>query len=130
MELAAIGRRAAGWATRPNTLLPDTVAELERLGISPREVALDGGFNLGHTRQALEPFEPERTFVAGRQQPGSRRTQRRPARYRTGTEGRISHLKRGYGLRRARVKDHHWMQTWTGWSILAYDLDTLAIRIA
>jgi IS5 family transposase len=109
-------------------LLPDTVAELERLGIRPREVALDGGFNVGPTRQALEPFKAERTFIAGRQQPGSRRTQRRLARYRTGSEGRISHLKRGYAMRRSRLKDHQGMQTWTGWSILAYNLDTLAIR--
>jgi IS5 family transposase len=111
-----------------DTLLPDTVAELERLGICPREVALDGGFNIGPTGQALERFGPERTFIAGRQQPGSRRTQRRLARYRTGSEGRISHLKRGYGLRRARLKDHQGMQTWTGWSILTYNLDTLAVR--
>jgi IS5 family transposase len=111
-----------------DTLLPDTVAELERLGICPREVALDGGFNTGPTGQALERFGPERTFIAGRQQPGSRRTQRRLARYRTGSEGRISHLKRGYGLRRARLKDHQGMQTWTGWSILTYNLDTLAVR--
>jgi IS5 family transposase len=111
-----------------DTLLPDTVAELEGLGIRPREVALDGAFNIGPTREALERFEPERTFIAGRQQPGSRRTQRRLARYRTGTEGRISHLKRGYGLRRTRLKDHQGMQTWTGWSILTYNLDTLAIR--
>jgi IS5 family transposase len=73
-------------------------------------------------------LEPERTFIAGRQQPGSRRTQRRLARYRTGSEGRISHMKRGYGLRRARLKDHRGMQTWTGWAVLAYNLDTLAIR--
>lgn len=111
-----------------DTLLPATVAELERLRISPREAALDGGFNVGPTRQALERFGPERTFIAGRQQPGSRRTQRRLARYRTGTEGRISHLKRSYGLRRSRLKDLHGMQTWTGWSILVYNLDTLAIR--
>jgi transposase, IS5 family len=111
-----------------DTLLPDTAAELQRLDISPREVALDGGFNIGPSGQTLERFEPERTFIAGRQQPGSRRTQRRLARYRTGTEGRISHLKRGYGLRRTRLKDHHGMQTWTGWSILTYNLDTLAIR--
>jgi IS5 family transposase len=111
-----------------DTLLPDTVAELERLGIAPREVALDGGFNTSPTTQTLESLEPERTFIAGRQQPGSRRTQRRLARYRTGSEGRISHLKRGYGLRRSRLKDHDGMQTWTGWSILAYNLDTLAIR--
>ena len=111
-----------------DTLLPETVAELERLGISPREVALDGGFNLGPSRQALELFKAERTFIAGRQQPGSRRTQRRLARYRTGSEGRISHLKRGYGMRRSRLKDHDGMQTWTGWSILTYNLDPLAIR--
>jgi len=111
-----------------DTLLPDTVAELERLGISPREVALDGGFKPGPTREALERFDPERTFIAGRQQPGSRRTQRRLARYRTGSEGRISHLKRGYGLRRTRLKDHQGMQAWTGWGILTYNLETLAIR--
>jgi transposase, IS5 family len=111
-----------------DALLPDTVAELERLGITPREVALDGGFNVGPTAQTLQALEPERTFIAGRQQPGSRRTQRRLARYRTGSEGRISHLKRGYGLRRSRLKDHDGMQTWTGWAILTYNLDTLAIR--
>jgi IS5 family transposase len=111
-----------------DALLPDTIAELERLRIAPREVALDGGFNIGPTTHALEGLDPERTFIAGREQPGSRRTQRRLARYRTGTEGRISHLKRGYGLRRSRLKDHDGMQTWTGWSILTYNLDTLAIR--
>src|SRR6516164_903517 len=111
-----------------DALLPDTAAELERLGITPREVALDGGFNVGPTTQTLDGLDPERTFIAGRQQPGSRRTQRRLARYRTGSEGRISHLKRGYGLRRSRLKDHQGMQAWTGWSILTYNLDTLAVR--
>ncbi len=111
-----------------DTLLPETAAELQRLGLSPREVALDGGFNIGPTGQALDTFAPERTFIAGRQQPGSKRTQRRLARYRTGAEGRISHLKRGYAMRRTRLKGHDGMQTWTSWSILAYNLDTLAIR--
>ncbi len=111
-----------------DTLLPDTVAELQRLGIRPREIALDGGFNIGPTGQALASLAPERTFIAGRQQPGSRRTQRRLARYRTGSEGRISHLKRRYGLRRSRLKDLHGVQAWTGWAILTYNLDTLAVR--
>jgi IS5 family transposase len=111
-----------------DTLLPQTVQELDRLGLRPREVALDGGFKPGPTRRTLENLEPERTFIAGRQQPGSRRTQRRLARYRTGAEGRISHLKRGYGLRRSRLKDHHGQETWTGWGILTYNLDTLAVR--
>ena len=113
-----------------DTLLPDTVAELKRLGITPKEVALDGGFNIGPTRQALEDhdLDPERVFISGRQQPGSKRTQRRMQRYRTGAEGRISHLKRGYGLDRSRLKGDEGQQIWTGWAILAYDADTLAVR--
>jgi transposase, IS5 family len=113
-----------------DTLLPDTIGELTRLGIRPREIALDGGFNPGPTRQALKEhgLEPERVFIAGRQQPGSRRTQRRLQRYRTGAEGRISHLKRGYGMNRSRLKGDEGRQIWTGWSILAYNADTLAVR--
>ena len=111
-----------------DTLLPQTVAELKRLGISPREVALDGGFNVGPTSTALEDLHPETVFIAGRQQPGSKRTQRRMRRYRTGAEGRISHLKRRYGLDRSRLKGDEGRQIWTEWAILAYNADTLAVR--
>jgi transposase, IS5 family len=111
-----------------DTLLPATVAELKRLGISQKEIALDGGFNIGPTTQALEDLAPERVFISGRQQPGSKRTQRRMQRYRTGAEGRISHLKRSYGMGRSRLKGDEGQQIWTGWAILAYNADTLAIR--
>jgi IS5 family transposase len=111
-----------------DTLLPQTVAELKRLEISPREVALDGGFNVGPTGHALSDLAPERVFISGRQQPGSRRTQRRLQRYRTGAEGRISHLKRSYGMDRSRLKGDEGQQIWTGWAILAYNADTLAVR--
>ena len=110
--------------------MPDTVAELERLGLSPGEVALDGGFQAAPTTEALEALTPRRTFIAGRRQPGSKRTRRRLARYRTGTEGRISPLKRRYGLRRSRLKGHEGQRVWTGWAILAYNLDALAVRSA
>jgi len=111
-----------------NTLLPDTVAELTRLGISPREVALDGGFQLGPTSEALAELTPERVFISGRNEPGSRRTSRRLQRYRTGAEGRISHLKRRYGLDRSRLKGDEGRRTWTEWAIFAYNADTLAVR--
>jgi IS5 family transposase len=111
-----------------DTLLPQTIAELKRLGISRREVALDGGFNVGPTREALEDLAPERVFISGRQQPGSKRTQRRMQRYRTGAEGRISHLKRRYRMDRSRLKGDEGQQIWTGWAILTYNADTLAIR--
>jgi transposase, IS5 family len=110
------------------TLLPGTVAELERLGIRPREIAVDGGFKPGPTNTALQGLAPKQVFIAGRQEPGSKRTQRRLRRYRTGEEGRISHLKRRYGLDRSRLKGDQGRQIWTEWGILAYNLDTLAVR--
>jgi transposase, IS5 family len=109
-----------------DTLLPQTATELERLGLCPREVALDGAFNTGPTDETLAEISPERVFISGRRQPGSKRTQRRLQRYRTGAEGRISHLKRRYGLGRSRLKGNEGQQIWSGWSILAYNLDTLA----
>src|SRR5437764_2692421 len=110
------------------TVLPGTVVELQRLRITPREIAVDGGVKLGPTNTTLEPLAPEQTFIAGRQEPASKRTQRRLRRYRTGEEGRISHLERRYGLDRSRLKGDERRQVWTEWAILAYNTDTLAIR--
>src|SRR5579862_1144576 len=111
-----------------NRLLPQTADELERAGIRPREIVADGGFMPGPTKDAFPHLSDQQIQLSGRHEPGSRRTRKRRARYRTGAEGRISHLKRRYGLRRSRLKGHDGMKTWTGWAILAYDLDTLAIR--
>jgi IS5 family transposase len=110
------------------TLLPGTVTELDRLGITLREVAVDGGFKPGPTNTALQDLQPKTVFIAGRQEPASKRTTRRLQRYRTGEEGRISHLKRRYGLDRSRLKGDPGRQIWTEWAILAYNTDTLAVR--
>jgi transposase, IS5 family len=120
---------AASQIGSPNEseLLPATVAELDRLGLHPREVALDGGFPVEAANQA---FPDANVFVAGRQQPASRRSKKRLASYRAGAEGRISHLKRGYGLRRSQLRGHDGARTWTGWGILTYNLDTLTVHSA
>jgi transposase, IS5 family len=106
-------------------LLPMTVGELDRLDVRLREATFDGGFDPGQANRLL----PETAvFVAGRQQPESRRPKKRLAGYRVGAEGRISHLKRSYGLRRSRLRGHDGARAWVGWGILAYNLDTLAAR--
>ena len=87
-----------------DTLLPGTVVELGRLGMTVREVAVDGGFNVGPTNSAPAGLQPQNVFIARRQEPASKRTHRRLRRYRTGAEGRVSHLKRRYGLDRSRLK--------------------------
>ena len=84
-------------------------------------------FKPGPTNTALADLQPKTVFIAGRQEPGSKRTQRRLRRYRTGEEGRISHLKRRYGLDRSRLKGDEGQQIWTEWAILAYNTDTLAV---
>ena len=104
------------------------MAELQRLGIAPREVAVGGGFMPAPTNTALEDLHPEQVFIAGRQEPASKRTTRRLRRYRIGAEGRISHLKRRYGLDRSRLKGDEGRQIWTEWAILAYNPGTLAVR--
>ncbi len=118
---------AVGSPNEPD-LLPTTAAELERLKLRPRDLALDGGFFPIGVAASLPG--PELVFIAGRKSAGSRRTDRRLARFRVGIEGRISHLKRRYGLKRSRLKGHRGVTTWTAWAILAYNLDTLAIRAA
>ncbi|UTI63260.1 hypothetical protein NBH00_18095 [Paraconexibacter antarcticus] len=109
-------------------LLKQTGDRLRELDLRPRELALDGGFQPGPLAEHLPPTD--RAFIAGRQSAGSRKTNRRLAKFRVGCEGRISHLKRRYGLRRSRLKGHDGARTTAAWALLAYNLDTLAIRSA
>lgn len=106
-----------------NTLLPDTAQQLKQLGIKLREVTVDGVFVPSQTNTALEGLADE-VHITGRQEPGSKRTRRRRQRYRTGIEGRVSHLKRGYGLRRSRLKGNEGHRIWDGWAALTYNADT------
>ncbi len=106
-----------------NTLLPDTANELRTLEITLKEVMVDGGFTTNETNSALEGLADE-LYIAGRQEAGSPRTRRRQRRYRTGAEGRISHLKRGYGVRRSRLKGDEGHRIWDGWATFTYNADT------
>lgn len=106
-----------------NTLLPDTATELKNLDITLKEIVLDGGFMPTPSNTALEDLA-DTIHITGRQETGSRRTRRRRQRYRTGAEGRISHLKRGYGLDRSRLKGDTGHQIWAGWAALSYNAET------
>lgn len=113
------------------TLLPATLKHADALGFKLKEIALDGGFPKAATDDAITASaqDPKTTYIAGIREPASKRTRRRLYCYRSGAEGRISHLKRGYGLRRSRLKGHTGQQTWCTWAILAYNLDTHAVRV-
>ena len=104
-------------------MLPDTANELRALEITVKEVMVDGGFTTNETNTALEGLTDE-IYIAGRQEAGSPRTRRRRRRYRVGAEGRVSHLKRGYGLRRSRLKGNEGHQIWDSWATFTYNTDT------
>jgi IS5 family transposase len=106
-----------------NTLLPETAEQLKNLNVALNEIVLDGGFMPTPSNTALEDLA-DTVHITGRQETGSRRTRRRRQRYRTGAEGRISHLKRGYGLDRSRLKGDTGHQIWAGWAALTYNADT------
>jgi IS5 family transposase len=106
-----------------NTLLPDTAQELRNLGIELNEIMVDGAFTTNETNEALKGVA-DTIHIAGRQEPGSKRTRRRRRRYRTGMEGRVSHLKRGYGMRRSRLKGDEGHRIWDGWAALSYNAET------
>lgn len=112
-------------STHDNTLLSDTVKWLVRLGLKLKEAAFDGGFGV-HATAAQMAATGAAIFIAGQSFPDSRYTRRRLARYRVGCEGRISHLKREHGLQRTRLKGRPGAHIWASWSVLTYDLETIA----
>ena len=57
-----------------------------------------------------------------RQAEEHRRAFRRHVKWRTGCEGRISTLKRGYGWDRTRIDTTEGARIWTGHGVLAHNL--------
>ena len=55
---------------------------------------------------------------------------RRTVKWRTGCEGRISALKRGYGLDRSRIDGIEGARIWVGHGILAHNLVKIAALTA
>ena len=61
-----------------------------------------------------------------RQAAERRRAYRRALKWRTGSEGRISTLKRGYRWDRSRLDGTEGARTWTGYGVLAHNLIKIA----
>jgi IS5 family transposase len=71
----------------------------------------------GHLSPARRAHERQRWF-------------RRACRFRTGAEGRISLLRRRFGLRRCRYRGEAGMERWVGWGVIAHDLRAIGRAVA
>jgi len=93
----------------------------DRAGRTPHTVTADRGYGEAAVDDALTDLGVRTVVIprkgrpgAARQQVEKRRAFRRTIKWRTGCEGRISTLKRGYGWDRTRVDSLEGAKTWTG----------------
>jgi IS5 family transposase len=93
---------------------------------APHLAVADGGFASRSNERAAQ-VRGVRHVVLPRQPREERsRAARAALRWRTGSEGRISALKRRHGLRRCRYRGPSGMQRWVGLGVIANDLLVLA----
>jgi len=86
-------------------------SELESLGV--KHVAIPRKGRPGAQRQAVE----------------SSRRFRKLVKWRTGSEGRISHLKHSWGWERTMLDGIDGASTWCGWGVLAHNATKISVLI-
>jgi transposase, IS5 family len=75
-------------------------------------------------------FQRKGTMSAARAELERTRAFRRMRNWRVGIEARISHLKRGFGVRRTRLRRLPGARTWVGLGIFAYNLQRMTVVAA
>jgi IS5 family transposase len=108
-----------------------------RTGRTPRSVTADRGYGEAKVDQQLTDRGVRNVVIPRKGRPGAARraVEHRPAfrrtvKWRTGCEGRISTLKRGYGWDRTRLDSLEGARTWTGQGILTHNLVKIAALTA
>jgi IS5 family transposase len=111
-----------------DTLRP-LLQQAKAIGMRVRTLFADRGFG-NEVADAVIQAEaiPDKVIPrVGKAAPAeATRSWRRRYRWRAGCEGRISHLKRRYGLKRTRLKGYGGAQIWAGYGVLASNLDRMA----
>ena len=93
---------------------------------APQLAVADGGFASRANERAAQDRGVRHVVLPRQPRETRTRAARAALRWRTGSEGRISALKRRHGLRRCRYRGVSGMQRWVGLGVLANDLLVLA----
>jgi IS5 family transposase len=93
---------------------------------APHLAVADGGFASRSNERAAQARGVRHVVLPRPPREHRSRLARAALRWRTGSEGRISALKRRHGLRRCRYRGAGGMQRWVGLGVLANDLLVLA----
>jgi IS5 family transposase len=110
-------------------LAPAIVRVKARTGRAPRAVTADRGYGEAGVEESLKAAGVRYVVLprkgrpnAARRQIEHRRAFRKMVRWRTGCEGRISCVKRDFGLNRTRMDSLAGARTWCGHGIFAHNL--------
>ena len=109
-----------------------------RFGHVPRAVTADRGYGEAAVEHDLQDLGVTRVVIPRKGRPGAARQAiqrgrsfRKLVKWRTGSEARISCLKRDYGWRRTLTDSHTGAATWCGWGVLAHNatkISTLTVE--
>jgi IS5 family transposase len=114
--------------------LAPAIARVKHLtGRAPRAVTADRGYGDPGVEDDLRQLGVRYPAIptkgkpsAARRQTEHRRAFKRMVRWRTGSEGRISHVKRDFGLNRTRYTGIEGARTWCGHGVFNYNLTKIA----
>jgi transposase, IS5 family len=118
-------------------LIPALEAHHSRLGRAPRLVTADAGFYSASNEAAAHAMGVERVAIPNRSTKSPQRKQlqkkrwfRNAQKWRTGSEGRISVVKRRHGLDRCRYHGQHGMKRWVGLGVIGDNLINIGRALA
>ena len=110
-------------------LAPAVKRVTKRAGRTPRTVTADRGYGEAEVDRQLTDLGVTNVVIPrkGKPSPARRAAEhrqpfRRTIKWRTGSEGRISYLKRAYGWDRARIDGTEGARIWAGHGVLAHNL--------
>ncbi len=128
------------YAERPSDsdlLVAAVEAHQQRLGRVPDLVAADAGFYSAQNERDVQEMGVKRVSVPSRNTKSAERRQlqkkrwfRKGQKWRTGSEGRISLLKRRHGLNRCRYRGDDGMQRWVGLGVIADNVINIGLCLA
>jgi len=112
---------------------PQLVPAIERIarraGRLPHTVTADRGYGEASVERDLHELGVRAVAIPRKSKPCAarrefehRRAFREKVKWRTGSEGRINHLKRSYGWNRTELTGIHGARTWCGHGVFAHNL--------
>jgi transposase, IS5 family len=108
----------------------------ERLGKVPRSVTADRGYGEAKVEAELHTLGVQHVAIPRKGRPGAQRQAvesarrfRKLVKWRTGSEGRISHLKHSWGWERTMLDGIDGTRSWCGWGVLAHNATKIVVLI-